>query len=148
MFICTGNICRSAMAHHLLEKKLKDLNRTDVEVLSCGTFADTGEKSTYSALEVMKEYEVDMSTHQSTNIAKSPILDMDLILCATTSHKYFVLQQYPDLEGKVFTLKEYVHFDESGKDMDIRDPWGYDIAIYRFCVAEIDTCLDRLLEMI
>ena len=25
MFVCTGNICRSAMAHHLLEKKLKDL---------------------------------------------------------------------------------------------------------------------------
>ena len=25
MFICTGNICRSAMAHHLLEKRLKDL---------------------------------------------------------------------------------------------------------------------------
>ena len=32
MFICTGNICRSAMAHRLLEKKLKDLERKDIQV--------------------------------------------------------------------------------------------------------------------
>ena len=148
MFICTGNICRSAMAHKLLEKKLKDLNRTDIEVFSCGTFAENGEKSTYSAFEVMKEYEVDMSSHKATNIAKSKIKDMDLILCATTSHKYFVLQKYPELKDKVFTLKEYVNYDESGKDIDIRDPWGYDVEIYRFCVSEIDKCLDKLLEKI
>lgn len=35
MFICTGNICRSAMAHKLLEKKLKDNNIQNVEVYSC-----------------------------------------------------------------------------------------------------------------
>ena len=27
MFICTGNICRSAMAHWLLKKKTEDLGR-------------------------------------------------------------------------------------------------------------------------
>lgn len=148
MFICTGNICRSAMAHKLLEKKLKDLNRNDIEIFSCGTFAEDGEPSTYSAFEAMKEYEVDMGSHKATNIAKSPILDMDLILCATTSHKAFVLQQYPSLKNKVFTMKEYVQFDETGKDIDVRDPWGYDIEIYRFCLAEIDTCLNKLLEKI
>lgn len=148
MFICTGNICRSAMAHKLLEKKLVDSNRNDVHVFSCGTFAENGEKSTYAALEVMKEYDVDLSLHQATNIANSNILEMDLILCATTSHKYFVLQQYPNLKNQVYTIKEYVNFDESKKDIDIRDPWGYDIAIYRFCVSEIDTCLDKLLDKI
>ena len=83
------------MAHKLLEKKLKDLNRTDIEVFSCGTFAEDGEQSTHSAFEAMKEYGVDMANHKATNIAKSPILDMD-----------------------------------------------------RFCLAQIDTCLDKLLEKI
>ena len=32
MFICTGNICRSAMAHWLLKKKTEDLGREDIEV--------------------------------------------------------------------------------------------------------------------
>ncbi len=38
MFICTGNICRSAMAHAMLEKKVKEQNK-DIEVYSCGVFA-------------------------------------------------------------------------------------------------------------
>lgn len=35
MFICTGNICRSAMAHGLMEKKIKDNNIKNVEIYSC-----------------------------------------------------------------------------------------------------------------
>lgn len=144
MFICTGNICRSAMAHKLLEKKLKDNNISNVEVYSCGVFAETGDTSTYSANEVMKEYNVDMSTHRATHISNSNIEEMDLILCATLSHKYSVLHMYPNITGKVFTMKEYVNGKDS-KDLDIKDPWGYDIEIYRFCVSEIEDCIDKLL---
>ncbi len=38
MFICTGNICRSAMAHKMLEKKAKEKNK-NIEVYSCGVYA-------------------------------------------------------------------------------------------------------------
>ena len=70
---------------------------------------------------------------------------MDLILCATMSHKYSVIQMYPSLANKIYTLKEYV---DENKDLDIKDPWGYDIEIYRFCIAEIDRLLDKLIEKI
>lgn len=40
MFICTGNICRSAMAHKMLEKIARDKN-INVEILSCGVFAQS-----------------------------------------------------------------------------------------------------------
>ena len=36
MFICTGNICRSAMAQWLLKQKLDDKEIKNVEVYSCG----------------------------------------------------------------------------------------------------------------
>ena len=39
MFICTGNICRSAMAHKLLEKKLEENNIKNVQVYSAGIYA-------------------------------------------------------------------------------------------------------------
>jgi len=32
MFICTGNICRSAMAHWLMDKKLKDNKIDNVQI--------------------------------------------------------------------------------------------------------------------
>ncbi len=39
-------------------------------------------------------------------------------------------------------------FGIDSTDLDIRDPWGYDIETYRFCASEIDTCLDKLIEKI
>ena len=55
MFICTGNICRSAMAHVMLEQRAKEENK-NIEVYSCGVFAQNGDRSTKEAIEVMKEY--------------------------------------------------------------------------------------------
>lgn len=143
MFICTGNICRSAMAHRLLEKKLEEIGNKDVEVYSCGVFAEDGDKADYYAIEVMKEYEVEMKSHQATNIRRAPMKEMDLILCATVSHKYSVEQLYPSLKEKIYTMKEYIG---ETKELDIADPWGYDITTFRFCAATIDRCLEKIIE--
>ena len=65
---------------------------------------------------------------------------MDLILCATMSHKYSVIQMYPSLANKIYTLKEYV---DENKDLDIKDPWGYDIETYMNCIDEIQKCIQN-----
>lgn len=148
MYICTGNICRSAMAEKLLKKKVKDLKRDDIEVYSSGIYAQNGDIPTYEAIKVMQEeYQIDIKEHKATNIRNSKIKEMDLILCATLSHKVAVLDIYPELEGKVFTMKEYVNYDREYHDkMNIKDPWGYDIETYRSCVAEIEECINKLLD--
>lgn len=148
MFICTGNICRSAMADMLMQKKLKDNNIENIEVYSAGTFAEDGDMPTYNAIEIMKQYDVKMKNHKATNIRNSKIEEMDLILCATNSHKITILQMYPNLNGKVYTMKEYVNDNGEYSDIDISDPWGYDMEIYRFCASEINKCLDKLIEKI
>jgi len=141
MFICTGNICRSAMAHVMLEDKAKKQNK-DIQVYSCGVYAQNGDISTEEAIETMEEYQIDLKKHRATNIRSSKIEDMDVILCATTAHKDNVLNMYPDLEGKVYTMKEYAGFDK--KNLDIKDPWGYDISTYRRCASEIEKCIENL----
>ena len=144
MFICTGNICRSAMAHWLLEKMKQN---EDIEVYSCGVYAQDRDECTYNAQEVMKEYGVDLKSHKATNIRNSKIKQMDLILCMTKSHKNIVLQMYPELKDKVYTLKEYTKY-KTKEGLDIKDPWGYDIEVYRFCASEIYECIKILLEKI
>jgi len=141
MFICTGNICRSAMADVMLKKKVKDENK-DIEVYSCGIFADQGDGSTREAIEVMKEYGIDLSKHRATHIRNSNIEEMDVILCATTAHKNNVINMYPELEDKVYTMKEYAGYDKN--DLDIKDPWGYDINTYRRCAREIEECIKNI----
>ena len=150
MFICTGNICRSAMAQWLLKQKLDDKEIKNVEVYSCGVYAQDGDIPTWEAKRVMMdEYSIDMSKHRATNIVNSNIKEMDLILCATSRHKRDVLRIHPELEGKVFTMKEYVGYDREYHDkIDIKDPWGYDIETYRSCIAEIDECLELLIKKV
>lgn len=143
MFVCTGNICRSAMAEKLLNKRAKE-EKLNIEAYSSGTFAENGDYPTIEAIETMQEYNIDMKSHRATNIKKSNIEEMDLVLCATTNHKNMVLQLYPELEGKVYTMKEYVEDTENG--LDISDPWGYDLVIYRKCAAEINKIIQKIID--
>lgn len=145
MFICTGNICRSAMADSLMKKLAKDNNK-EIEVYSCGIFAEDGDMPTFNAIEAIKEYGVDLKLHRATNIRNSKIEDMDIILCATVSHKNNVINMYPNLKDKIFTIKEYANYDKN--DLDIPDPWGYDIETYRFCASTINKCLDIIINKI
>lgn len=93
-------------------------------------------------------YDIDLTHHRSTNIIDSDILNMDLVLCATLSHKISVLHMYPELKGKVYTMKEYVGFIDENKEYDIKDPWGYGLNIFIECAAEIKQCIDKTIEKI
>lgn len=147
MFICTGNICRSAMAEALFKKIAQEKGKK-IQVYSCGIYADTGDYPTYDAIEIMKEYEVDLKAHHATNIKESPIQEMDLILCATRSHKEAVQRLYPEIRNKVYTMKEYVSEKKNGQDIDISDPWGYGMNVYRSCASEIYEVVLKLVEKI
>lgn len=71
---------------------------------------------------------------------------MDLILCVAEKHKKTLIRMYPKLKNKIYTLKEYVGMENT--DKDIKEPWGYDIEIYRMCEAEIENCIDKLIEKV
>lgn len=148
MFICTGNICRSAMAEAMLKKILKEQNNDKIEVCSAGVYAETGDIPTKEAVQVMQEYGIDLTHHHATNINDSPIEKMDLILCATASHKRAILQSYPNLIEKVFTIKEYAELAQSENDYDISDPWGYSKVVYQECAKEIEMCLKAIIKKI
>lgn len=99
MFVCTGNICRSAMAEKMLKKAVEE-NKLNIEVYSSGTNAEDGDYPTLEAVETMEEYGIDMRNHRATNVKKSNIEEMDIVLCATTNHKNVILIMYPTLKRK------------------------------------------------
>jgi len=149
MFICTGNICRSAMAEAMMKNEVKKMGKdNEIEVCSCGTFAENGAYASFNAIEAMQYYEIDLKGHKATNIINSKIKEMDIILCATKDHKRIVLNLYPDLKQKVFTMKEYAGLTNEEKDLDIKDPWGYSLQVFLECAREIKLCVDKTLEKI
>lgn len=144
MFVCTGNICRSAMAEGYLKYRLKELNlEENVKVTSSGVYARDGERSTEDAINVIKKYGADISSHKAVNIARSNIEKIDYIFVMTNSHKDNVIARYPNKADKVYLLKEY----SKDKDyMEIDDPWGYNTETYELCAKEIVECIDNFIE--
>lgn len=147
MFICTGNICRSAMAEWMMKDKLNKNNINNIEIFSSGIYAQNGDTPTYEAIETMRENNIDLKQHRATNTTNSNINEMDLIFGMTQSHKNELAYLYPNLKDKIFTLKEYVNYNKEGHNsINIKDPWGFDIETYRSCAAEIAECLDLLIK--
>lgn len=148
MFICTGNTCRSVMAEGMMKKMLQDYGRNDVEVFSSGLHASTGEYSTDEAIRVMHEkYDVDILQHESINVKNSNIKEMDLVLCSTHAQLTTLEYMYPEMDHKIFTIKEYAYGPDV-KDKDIEDPWGYPMKVYEECAKEIKDSLEKIIEMI
>ena len=145
MFVCTGNICRSAMAEAMFKKMLEEADK-NIEVYSCGIQADNENYATDNAIKVMKQYNIELINHLSTNIRDSEIEGMDLVLCATTRHKELVKVMYPELKGKIYTIKEYADYDKD--DLDINDPWGFNIETYINCAKEIQDCLKKIINKV
>lgn len=145
VYICTGNVCRSPMAEHYMQQRIISLKKEENYLIdSCGIYANTGESATSNAIMAIKEYGVNMENHRAKSIYDVNILEYDLVITLTSSHKENLLALFPSIKGKVFTLKEYADPDIKYKDID--DPWGYGLTVYKSCAKEIVEYVDKLIE--
>ena len=126
LFVCTGNTCRSPMAAVLINKIAIDRN-LDVRIESAGIYAADGDSASTQAIEVMKEYGIDLSEHRSKRISEDLIAASSLILTMTLGQK-----MYFGGNPKVFTLSEYAGFD-----YEIADPFGGSVEDYRKTAQQI-----------
>ena len=146
MFVCTGNICRSAMAEKYFNYKISEKNLEEkYKAISSGTSAINGQSSTENAIEVMKKYGVDLSNHEAVHIKSADILNADYIFAMTQAHKDTILLAYPELKDKTYILKEYIGICDY---VDIDDPWGWDYTVYENCAKEIVAAVDKLLYIL
>ncbi|MEG0380509.1 MAG: low molecular weight protein arginine phosphatase [Kurthia sp.] len=135
-FICTGNTCRSPMAEAILKQK----NLKNVKVHSAGVFANGSGRMSTNAREVLQWNNIE-ENHQSSPIEEQKLMEADLILTMTISHRNAVLQAYPALADKTFTLKEYVGDTSS---YDVSDPYGGNVEVYAQTFTELQRLIDAL----
>lgn len=153
LFVCTGNICRSPMAEHLLRHMLKERGYEDYLVASAGVDAMNGMSSTDKVEKLLLQEGIDCSSHRSQELTEELAESSYLILTMTDWHRERVLEM---VDGKkVHLLKEYVQRREAKRDskqsmdsQNIADPYGGTLEEYRICMEEIRGCLENLMEML
>ncbi|MEE0775718.1 MAG: low molecular weight protein arginine phosphatase [Bacillota bacterium] len=144
LFLCTGNTCRSAMAAYLgaamAEKQYGDIGfRFD----SAGLMAADGSRASQEAADVLGAMGLDMSGHRSKAFRREMGDKADLLVVMTASHKRFLLEQWPELADRTFTLGEL-----SGSLRDVPDPYCGSFDLYQktrdMLVEDIGAMLERL----
>jgi protein-tyrosine phosphatase len=113
--VCTGNMCRSPLAEHLLRAQLSGW-----EVSSAGTQAAAG-----SPMEELSAHELvllggDPSSHRARRLTEPVVAGVDLVLTATRDHRRQVLGVSPRHLHRTFTLLELAAIDAS--DLPLDDP--------------------------
>ena len=145
LFVCTGNTCRSPMAVGLAKKALGD--RRNIKLKSAGVIAPNGLPASGNAISVMKEIGIDISEHRSTPLTEEVVAEADLVFVMTQIHKLEVINLLEKPGKEVWLVKEFGPMT-SQKSLNVADPIGRPIEIYRHCRDEIRQCVPELVKKI
>ena len=136
VFVCTGNTCRSPMAAEIAKAKLRQKGLGHWEVASCGIFAHDGEAMSPLAQKALEEKGLSGDAHRAMRILPDHLEMADFVITMTRDQKKALEAAFPMHKDKIRTLAEE----------DIPDPYGGDEALYRRCMAAIDTALERTID--
>ncbi len=148
LVVCTGNTCRSPMGEALMRKQLAtalnctmdELAQRGVQIVSAGLSAMPGGPAAPQAIEVMREMGLYIEDHQSQPITGRLAQHADLILTMTDTHRRSLVNHWPSLEDRTFTVRT-----DGG---DVSDPIGGPINTYRECAAQVDAEMAKWVERI
>lgn len=124
LFVCTGNICRSAMAEAFARDMLEGGNgKCEALFSSAGLEAVEGEVPPEEVVKVMRDLGLDVSGHRAKRLTENDVEESDLILAMAMHNSSRLLTRHQEAVEKVFTLKEFVIQGEPrGRDLSGRDP--------------------------
>jgi len=109
LLVCTGNICRSALAERLGRAYLEEVLGEDaaaVRIVSAGAHAVVdAAMHPHSAL-VLQGYGAEPGDFRAQQLTQRLAVEADLTLTMTRGHRREVLQLAPRALGRTFTLRE------------------------------------------
>ena len=148
LLVCTGNTCRSPMAEAILRRLMSERFASyfaegqppPAVAVSAGLSAFPGGPASPEAISVMKQKGLSLVHHQSRAVSDRLIMQADLVLTMTKSHRNAIVQRWPELSSKTHLL--------SNNHGDVSDPFGGSESVYAACAVQIEQYLRGWVDQI
>lgn len=131
LFVCHGNIIRSAFAAHLLRAVLGP--SAQVSVTSAGVDALPGRAAHPLALELAAALHVDMSGHTASRLSEEHVDRADVIFAADLLQLTAITRRFPRARAKTFLLSCLA----PATPLEVRDPIQGDHRVFASCFIQI-----------
>lgn len=135
MFVCTGNICRSALAECLFNHNER-VQELGLRANSSGVGAMVGHSADPAVRQLLGREGVEGHSHIAQQINQELVDGADIILVMEAHHRQAVLAQFPSARSKVFLLR---HRDQQG----VIDPYKKDFSVFEQIHEEIKQGIDE-----
>ena len=160
LMVCTGNICRSTMAHQVLDEAVAAAGLSGaVRVDSVGVSDEEhGNPIDPRAARVLRAHGHGVPDHRARQVRADELADWDLVLALTSSH-YAALSRLRDRArpgGRAPEIRMFRDFDPQcahlpegpGRDKDLPDPWYGDYGDFVDTLAVIERSTPALVDYV
>lgn len=140
LFICYGNINRSSLAERYY---LNKANGTPA--FSAGFHPHDGRPADPNMVEVARRNGLDMDNWSSRQVDHRMADQADLIFVMEAQHFKRIAEEFPEAASKTFLLG--LADEQVSPDGEIADPYGKSPEHYERCFEQVNTCVDRIIEI-
>ena len=124
LFLCYGNINRSALAHAYANSRYPER----FEYASAGFHAPGGRPADPMMVEIAATAGIDLSSWQSNTLTEGMVSRADVILAMEVAHLDRLLQEYPAARGRAYLLGAATA--SSADIAEVSDPYGHSRSTY------------------
>lgn len=150
LFVCQGNICRSAYAEAALRRALAEdadpsgapRGSAAVEVASAGLETREGGPADPAAVRVAASRGVDLGAHRTRPLRRELLAAADLVLAMEPRHLRALRRRFPGAGPRPGLLGAFAL--SRGGPLVIRDPFGGDDPAFAACFDAIDRAVAEL----
>lgn len=131
LFVCYGNIGRSAFAKLYRDSLTKDTKSSE----SAGYYYKDGRKMDSEIVEVVQKYDLSTEQHRSQKVNLSKIKWANYVFCFDENNYYYLMKHYRKYKDKIYLLGSFDYTDK--KTVFIEDPYELDINEKRKIIERI-----------
>ncbi|MEP6834886.1 MAG: ATP-grasp domain-containing protein [Gemmatimonas sp.] len=133
LFVCHGNILRSAMAEAIMRQQVAEAGLTDISIRSAGVAARAGKAADPRGIAAARAMGFSLDKHQAQPVSPELVQESDLIIVMDFLNEARMLTRFRAARGKVFMLSP----SDRSRTIEVPDPYAGTADDVRRCYDEL-----------